>query len=362
MRRLKILKVYAILWLFIFFIVYANYAALYEFFFTTVTFNVAVLTTLGIGLLVVIKASIDLVMLTGTFAVIRYKKDGTLRFYLNGIDKIFPENVAKMFAKRASHQNLYFTYAEVNDVTNWLEDKFTNQRSYIGFFVSTCLMIGLLGTFAGLLGALTEMGHIVLSLQGDVNIGEVMKRLNNPIMGMSVGFASSLFGVTSAIILSIKGYVLEKNQAILIEDIQDWMNSLIIESPTVSDDGSINTNSSVSQMMDTFTEKLSQFTENMEKSQKSNELVLKVLSQSLESDAKLAKDEMIALENISNGIRDLNINHYQSSSSLVDSIHDLSSASMNSNRNLKAILELQEKNNQLLVQILDKLLLDHKVS
>lgn len=77
---------------------------------------------------------------------------------------------------------------------------------------------------------------------------------------------------------------------------------------------------------------------------------------------RLAKDEMLALENISNGIRDLNINHYQSSSSLVDSIHDLSSASMNSNRNLKAILELQEKNNQLLVQILDKLLLEKKLA
>ncbi len=69
------------------------------------------------------------------------------------------------------------------------------------------LMIGLLGTFSGLLIALNEMGRIILSLQGDVNIGEVMHSLNGPISGMSVGFGSSLFGVASAIVLSVKGYI-----------------------------------------------------------------------------------------------------------------------------------------------------------
>ncbi|MDD3344222.1 MAG: hypothetical protein PHR87_11695 [Sulfurospirillaceae bacterium] len=361
MRRLKILKVYAILWLFIFFTVYFNFGALYEFFFTTVTFNVAVLTTLAIGLLIIFKASIELVMLTGTFAVIRYKKGSALQLYLKGIDKLFPENVAQMFSKRASHQSIYFTHSEANDVSSWLEEKFANQKSYIGFFVSMCLMVGLLGTFAGLLSALTEMGKIVLSLQGDVNIGAVMKRLNDPIMGMSVGFSSSLFGVSAAIILSLKGYILEKNQATFIEDVQDWINSLIIESSVNAEDGSFTgSGGSMAQIMDVFTEKINHFTESMEKSNKANETILKVLSQSLDSESKAVKDEMVALENISNGIRDLNINHYQSSSSLVDSIQDLSTATINSSRNIKSLLELQEKNNQLMTELLNKLNAEQK--
>lgn len=355
MRRLKILKVYSILWLFIFFICYYNYDALYGFFFTTVTFNSTVLALFFIGLLIIFKASIELIMLTGTFAVIRYKKDASLKFYLTGIDKIFPENVAKMFAKRASHQNVYFTHSEANDVTRWLEEKFINQKSYISFFVSMCLMVGLLGTFAGLLTALSEMSTLVLSLKGDVNIGEIMRRLKNPIEGMAVGFGSSLFGVAAAIILSIKGYVLEKSQAGFIEDVQDWINSLIIESPTSIEDGALNGGSSMSQMMDIFTEKLSNFSEKMEKSNKSNEAIIQMLSQSIEGESKVAKDSITALEAISNGIRDLNINHYQSASSLVDSIQDLSSATINSNRNLKTMIELQEKNNQLLVELLKKI-------
>lgn len=362
MRRLKILKVYAILWLFIFFIIYSNFELLYEFFFTTVIFNATTLTILFIGLMIIIKASLDLVMLTGTFAVVRYKKGTSLKFYLKDIDKVFPENVAQMFTKRASHETIYFTYTEVNDVSRWLEDKFANQKNYIAFFVNLCLMIGLLGTFAGLLGSLGEMGKIVLSLQGDVNIGEVMKRLNGPISKMSVGFGSSLFGVASAIILSIKGYILEKNQAVFIEDVQDWMNSLIIESPTVSEDGSFSGTSSVSQMMDTFTEKLSSFTEVMEKSQIANETILKMLSQSMDSESKRARDEMVALENISNGIRDLNLNQHQSGASLVDSLQDLSTATINSNRSFKTLLEIQEKNNQLLSDLLIQLNASGKVS
>jgi hypothetical protein len=356
MRRLKILKVYGVLWLFILFIIYANYSALYEFFFTTVTFNAAVLTTFAIGLVIIIKASLELVMLTGTFAVMRYKKGQSLEFYLKGIDRIFPENIAHMFAKRASHENVYFTHSEVKDVSTWLEEKFTNQKSYINFFISTCLMIGLLGTFAGLLIALSEMARIVLSLQGDVNIGDVMNRLNNPIKGMAVGFGSSLFGVAAAIILSIKGYILEKNQAIFTEDISDWINSLVIESAVSSDNGVVTSGGgSMSQIMAVFTEKISEFTQSMDKSNRSNEAILKVLSQSIDSESKAAKDEMAALENILNGIKDLNINQYQSSSSLVDSIQDLSSATMNSGRSIKAMLELQEKNNHLLSELLNKL-------
>ncbi len=356
MRRLKILKIYGVLWLFIFFIVYSNFSDLYDFFFTTVTFNVAVLTSFAIGLVVILKASIELVMLTGTFGVMRYKKGQSLEFYLKGIDKIFPENIAKMFAKRASHENVYFTHAEVKDVSSWLEEKFINEKGYIAFFISTCLMIGLLGTFAGLLMALNQMAGIVLSLQGDVNIGDVMKRLSGPIAGMSVGFGSSLFGVAAAIILSVKGYILDKNQAMFTEDVSDWINSLVIESAVSSEDGTATGGGgAMSQVMAIFTEKISEFTQGMEKSNRSNEAILKVLSQSIDDESRAAKDEMAALENISNGIKDLNINQYQSSSSLVDSIQDLSSATINSGRSIKAMLELQEKNNQLLGELLAKL-------
>ncbi|MBE0496059.1 MAG: hypothetical protein IBX45_06585 [Campylobacterales bacterium] len=355
MRRLKILKIYTVFWLFIFFILYSNYASVYTFFMSTVTFNIAVLSSLGIGLLVIFKSAIDLVMLTGTFAVMRYKTGSALTFYLRGLDRLFPENVAHMFSKRAAYDRIYFTHLEVTDVKEWLEGKFVNQKNYITFFVSMCLMIGLLGTFTGLLIALTEMGSIVLSLKGDVNIGEVMKRLNDPISGMSVGFGSSLFGVASAIILSVKGYILDKNQAVFIEDVQDWMNSLVVESVVSSEGGTLSGGTPISGIMDIFVEKISEFSTNIEKSSKSNETILTLLAQSIDGDSKMAKDQMSALENISNGLKELNINQYQGNTSLTDSLQDLSTAMVASNKNLKALLGAQEKQNQLLEEVLQNI-------
>jgi hypothetical protein len=111
----------------------------------------------------------------------------------------------------------------------------------------------------------------------------------------------------------------------------------------------------MSQVMEIFTDKISNFTSSMQESNKANENILKILSQSIDGESQAAKNEMLALENISSGIKDLNISSYQSSSSLVSSIEDLSAATVNSGRSIKAMLELQEKNNEMLKELLSKL-------
>ena len=355
MRRTKIFKIYAIFWLFLFFLVFTNFNTVVEFFMSTITFNVAVLTIMSIGLAIIFKAAYDLVMIAGTFGVIRYKKGKALEFYLQGIDKVFPENIAKTFKKRSSSQTLYFTGREINDVQEWLEDKFFHHKVYINFFIGTSLLIGLLGTFTGLLTAISEMGRIITSLQGDINIGEVMGRFEGPISGMSMGFGSSLFGVAAALILSIKGYILNRNQEMLNEDVSDWMNSLAIDSGSVSKDGVESSGSPISAVMDTFTEKMGEFSQNMEKANRSNESVVRMLSESMDMESKAAKDQLSGLENISTALKDLNVNQYQSASSLNDAVQDLSASMMNTNKNIKAMLELQQKNNELLVKLAQKL-------
>ena len=74
MKRLRIMKSYAILWLFIYFLIYSNIATIKVFFFATLTFNLAVLTMLTIGIIMLMKASTNLVMLAGTFGTLAYKK------------------------------------------------------------------------------------------------------------------------------------------------------------------------------------------------------------------------------------------------------------------------------------------------
>ena len=230
MKRLKIVKSYLVLWLFIYFIIHSNLEEIIIFFTASLTFNIAVLTLTVIGIIVILRATFALVMLAGTFGTLAYKKEN-LEFYLQGIDKIMPANIAHMFHSRAEKGVLLFTAEESRAVIEWIEEKFSHQNRYINYFTGTVLMIGLLGTFSGLLVAIDEMGRIILSLTGDIDLGEVIRSFSGPLGGMAVGFGSSLFGVVAAIIMGVMGYILNKNQEMLIEGVEDWLKGRIIDTP-----------------------------------------------------------------------------------------------------------------------------------
>ena len=222
MKRIKIMKVYFIFWLFLYFIVYSNYDAFVIFFFATLTFNLAVLSMLVMGTIFIFNAAIKLVVLGGTFGALAYKQSN-YEFYLKGIEKIMPPHIAHMFSSRKSAKQLLFTQDEAKDVVEWLDERFYNQRGYINFFVSTALMIGLLGTFTGLLKAIDDMGKIILTLGGDIDIAVVIQGFSGPLSGMAIGFGSSLFGVAVSVILGVKAYILARNQESFIEGVESWL-------------------------------------------------------------------------------------------------------------------------------------------
>jgi hypothetical protein len=281
-----------------------------------------------------------------------------------------PENISNMFKKRATNKVLFFTKQEVDDITIWFEEKFSNQKIYINFFISTSLMIGLFGTFTGLLQSIDEMGSIILSLAGDINLAEVIASFAGPLGGMAIGFGSSLFGVASAIILSVMGYILNRNQEVFIEDVQDWMNNQIIESApannstvvqsgggavgvsmgsSISDDGKVNG------IMDVFVDKMGEFSEQMEASNKANESIFGMLSDSIENNGLNAQNEMVVLEDISNSLKELNINQFSNANMMEESLQDMSNVMMAQNKSIKRVIEVQEKNSQYLSKIVESL-------
>jgi len=342
------------------------------FFLSTLAFNVTILTILAIGLIIVLTGATKLVLYMGTFAAVRYKKGKALDFYLVGIDKILPVNIANMFKKRARRRVLYFTQQEVEMVRDWLEEKLSNQKVYINFFTGTALMVGLLGTFSGLLISIDKMGGIILSMSGDINLAEVMAQFAGPLGGMATGFGSSLFGVITAIILNVLGYVLNRNEEIFIEDVMDWMNGQIIESkpteevfeaqpvgggapglpavPAGSGDSKVGAG-----LMDIFVDRISEFSIQMEKFNKSTEAVFEMLNETIAENSDRIQNETVLLENISNGIHSLNVNQYSNTNVLEDSLQQISTSIMNENKIFREILQQQQKNNEALIKLLTEL-------
>ena len=338
MRRIKILKIYFIFLLFILFLIFSNISLITTFFMATLTFNIAILTIFSIGLLILYQAAIKLTMLSGTFGILAYKKGKALEFYLQGITGVFPATIAHMFNKRAKKGVLYFTQDEAKDVSEWLGEQFFNQKGYTNFFVGTSLMLGLFGTFTGLLVAIDEMGAIILSFGGDdIDIGEVMTKFSGPLGGMSIGFASSLFGVASAVILNVMQYILTRNQAGFLQDVEDWMKGKIIDSQSSealeeareelgllasSSDNADGGN--MHGFIDVFIDTMGDFTDKLEHANRSTEQIYKQITDKLSSSNQVNEKEAVLLENIVSTLKESNVNQYSNASMMQESLEEIS--------------------------------------
>ncbi len=379
MRRIKILKIFFVFILFLVFLVFSNFTVISTFFMATLTFNIAIFTIFSIGLIVVYQSAVRLTILSGTFGILAYKKGKDLEFYLKGITNVFPATIAFMFEKRAHKGVLYFTSSEAKDVSEWLSEQFFNQKGYTSFFVGTSLMLGLFGTFTGLLVAIDEMGAIILSFGGDdIDLGEVMTSFAGPLGGMSIGFASSLFGVASAIILNIMQYILARNQAAFLEDVEDWMKGKMIESQS-SDvleeikDGSLGHISNIasggvgtqaqqssggevsSGVLNIFIDTISEFTDKLDKANNMSTDMYSVISNNLVQSNSSKEKEKILLEGILNNLKELNVNQFSNSAMMEESLQDISNIIMAEHKTMKKTLSLQEDNNKILLEMVSTL-------
>ena len=371
MRRIKILKIYFIFILFLIFLVFSNIQLITTFFMATLTFNIAILTIFSIGLLILYQAAIKLTMLSGTFGILAYKKGKALEFYLQGITGVFPATIAHMFNRRAKKGVLYFTQNEAKDVTDWLSEQFFNQKGYTNFFVGTSLMLGLFGTFTGLLVAIDDMGAIILSFGGDdIDIAEVMTKFSGPLGGMSIGFASSLFGVASAVILNVMQYILTRNQAAFMHDVEDWMKGKIIESQSSEKienlkgtnleefKGTVPTSEQSllsAGFLDIFVDTMGDFTDKLDKSNKASEDLQKLISQNIAQTNKTSEKESVLLESIVNNLRESNVNQFSNASMMEESLQEISNVILAEHRSVKKNLALQEENNKLLKELINRI-------
>ena len=366
MRRVKILKVFFIVLLFIAFILYANFTLIKTFFIATLTFNIPIVTVFSLAVLVIYQSAIRLTMLAGTFGIIAYKKGPSLEFYLAGVTNIMPATIAHMFTRRAKKGVIFFSEQEAKDVTEWLENQFFKEKGYTAFFVGTSLTLGLLGTFAGLLVAIDQMGKIILSFGGDnIDMGEVMTAFSGPLGGMAIGFASSLFGVASAIILNLLQYILTKSQAAFLEDVQEWMKGRIVESQaidTIEDMGpsksvAISSNEGMASagFLDIFVDTIGDFTEKMEHSNNISQDMFKKIADRLDQTVSNTDNESALLRNLIEVMKESNVNQYSSSKLIEKSLQEISTVILSEHKTIKKSLLLQEENNKLLVQLIETL-------
>ncbi|GEO82993.1 flagellar motor protein MotA [Pararhodospirillum oryzae] len=102
-------------------------------------------------------------------------------------------------------------------------------REMARYFVGLCVFLGLLGTFWGLLETVGSIARVIgtLSLgEGDLNavFSDLKAGLEAPLSGMGTAFSSSLFGLSSSLVLGFLDLQAGQAQNSFYNALEDWLS------------------------------------------------------------------------------------------------------------------------------------------
>jgi biopolymer transport protein ExbB/TolQ len=231
MNKYKIIKLYFFLFLLFGYALYVNSDNFLNFYNSTLEFNIAITIMFLIGIIILLATTMKVFLLQSNLEVMNED------FYLmekkdfNSVKSMLPENVLETYYNKIDSKDKSFSENEKEEILDFIYNDFEKNKSYISFTVETSLMLGLLGTFVGLLISIASLGDIVdlLVNMEKMDIKVVLESFGAPLKGMAVGFGSSLFGVAVAITLNLFIYILDKNFNVYIDKLSDFFNANLKE-------------------------------------------------------------------------------------------------------------------------------------
>jgi hypothetical protein len=98
------------------------------------------------------------------------------------------------------------------------------------YLMNTLILLGLLGTFWGLLQTVSGIGSVIGGLNvGDGDLKLVFDKfkegLQTPLVGMGISFSASLFGLASSLVLGFYDLMTGRVQTRFCEELEDWISA-----------------------------------------------------------------------------------------------------------------------------------------
>jgi biopolymer transport protein ExbB/TolQ len=113
-----------------------------------------------------------------------------------------------------------------------LESKMEERQSLAHYLGALMVLLGLLGTFIGLMITLESVGGILGSIDvsgagGTSAIGRLIESLKRPLEGMSTGFGASLLGLVGSLIIGFLSRIDGVAAARLKHEFETWIRSTV---------------------------------------------------------------------------------------------------------------------------------------
>ncbi|MGH1377462.1 MAG: hypothetical protein ACRBB3_01450 [Alphaproteobacteria bacterium] len=113
--------------------------------------------------------------------------------------------------------------------------RINNNRKGVNFIGGVLVMLGLLGTFLGLLSTIDAVGEALdgmsnLGGEGEVGMEEMsgfIGSLAAPLQGMGLAFSSSLFGLTGSLLIGFYLHLAATPQNYFVENVSRWIDDRV---------------------------------------------------------------------------------------------------------------------------------------
>lgn len=122
----------------------------------------------------------------------------------------------------------------MNTLVHTVESSINDEKSLIIYLSGLLVFMGLIGTFIGLLHMVGSIGGIIGSLAGSASgadssgaFGELLSALQEPLKGMASGFAASLFGLFSSLVVGLLGRFAGQAAGVLKSEFEGWLASVV---------------------------------------------------------------------------------------------------------------------------------------
>lgn len=123
-----------------------------------------------------------------------------------------------------------------------LGSRIAHLRSNVNYFCGIMVMLGLIGTFWGLLKTISDVGGAMTKISdsmggngGQIDMGDFLQSISKPLEGMGVGFSASLFGLGGSLFLGFFNYIATYVHDHFIENFGRWLDDRIIHGSSAVD-------------------------------------------------------------------------------------------------------------------------------
>jgi hypothetical protein len=122
----------------------------------------------------------------------------------------------------------------MNTLVHKISQTIDDEKSLLGYMSGLLVFMGLIGTFIGLLHMVGSMGGIIGTLASSTGdsagpdaFQKLLGALQEPLKGMAAGFAASLFGLFSSLVVGLLGRLAGQAAGVLKGEFEAWLAGIV---------------------------------------------------------------------------------------------------------------------------------------